>query len=76
MLPLSNRSIYSTWKYMETSYENNKVEMPAPTCDDKFELLDGSNSVSDIQNNFKYIMKKHETVTDYHPVRIYIKNRK
>ena len=31
----------------------------------KFELPDGSYSVSDIQDYFKYILKKkHETVTD------------
>ena len=31
---------------------------------DEFELPDGSYSVSDIQDYFKYIFKKHQTVTD------------
>ena len=30
----------------------------------KGELLDGSYSVSDTQDYFQYIMKKHETLTD------------
>ena len=38
----------------------------------KFQLPDGSYSVSDIQDYFKYIIKKHETVTDNPPIRIYI----
>ena len=33
--------------------------MSAPTWNDKFELLYGSYSVSDIQDYFKYILKKH-----------------
>ena len=35
---------------------------------EKFELSNGSYSVSDIQDYFEYIIKKHETVTDNHPV--------
>ena len=35
--------------------------MPAPTCNDKFGLPEGSYSVSDIQDYFEYIIKKHET---------------
>ena len=38
----------------------------------KFKLPDGSYSVSDIQDYLKYIIKKHETVTDNPPIRIYI----
>ena len=33
--------------------------MSAPTRNDKFELSDGSCSVPDIQDYFKYILKKH-----------------
>ena len=44
----------------------------APTWNDTFELPDGSNSVSDIQGLFEYIIKKHETVTDNPPIRIYV----
>ena len=46
--------------------------MSAPTWNEKFELPDGSYSVSDIQYYFKYIIKKHEIVTDNPPVKIYI----
>ena len=31
----------------------------APTWNDNFELLDGSYSISDIQDYFEYILKKH-----------------
>ena len=37
-----------------------------------FEVPDGSYSVSDIQDFFKYILKKHETVTEHPSVMIYV----
>ena len=49
VIALSNLSIYYTWKNMKTSYNNNKFKPSAPTWNDKFELPDGSYSVSDIQ---------------------------
>ena len=55
---LSNVSMYYTWKNMKSSYKNNKFEISALTHKDKFELRDGSYSVSDIQDYFKYILKK------------------
>ena len=45
---------------------------------DKFESLDGSYSVSDIQDYFEYIIKKHDRVTGNSPIRIFenkIENR-
>ena len=36
------------------------------------ELLDSPYSVSDIEEYFKYIIKKHETVTDNPPIRTYV----
>ena len=36
------------------------------------ELLDSPYSVSDIEEYFKYIIKKHETVTDNPPIRTYL----
>ena len=45
---------------------------------DKFDLLDGSYSISDIQDYFEFIIKKHETLTENPPIQIYpnkIKNR-
>ena len=59
MKRLSNLSIYYTWKNIKSSYNNNKFKISAPTWNDKFELPDGSYSVSDIQNYFEYILKKH-----------------
>ena len=43
---------------MKSSYKNTKFEISAPTHKDKFELPDGSYSVSGIQDCFEYILKK------------------
>ena len=51
IIALSNISIYYTWKNIKTSY-NNKFKISAPTWNDKFELSDGSYSVSNIQDYF------------------------
>ena len=59
IITLSSLSIYYTWKNIITSYNNNKIEAFAPTWNDKFELPDGLYSVSDIQDYFEYILKKH-----------------
>ena len=56
VIGLSNPSIYYTWKNMKRSYNSNKFEICAPTWNDKFELLDGSYSVSNIQDHFEYIL--------------------
>ena len=58
IIALSNLSIYYTWKNIKSSY-NNKFKISAPTWNDKFELPDGSYSVSDIQDYFEYVLKKH-----------------
>ena len=52
---LSNLSIYYTWKNIKNSYNNNKFKISAPKWNDKFELPDGSYSVSDSQDFFEYI---------------------
>ena len=39
-------------------------------------MPDGSYSVSDIQNYFEYIIKKHETVAGNLPVQIYVNKTK
>ena len=56
---LSNASIYYTWKNIKSSYNNNKFKISAPPWSDEFELTDGSYSISDIQDYFEYILKKH-----------------
>ena len=52
IITLSNLSIYYTWKNIKSSYNNNKFKISAPTWNDKFELLDGLYSVSNIQDYF------------------------
>ena len=54
------------------SYNNNTFKISAPAWNEEFELADGSYSVSDIQDYFDNILKKHETVTDNPSIRIYI----
>ena len=64
IIALSNLSNYHTWKNIKSSYNNNKFKISAPTWNDKFELPDGSHSVSNIQDCFEYILKKHGENTD------------
>ena len=52
-VPLSNLSIYYTWKNMKSSYNYNKFKISASTWSDEFELPDGSYSISDIQVQLK-----------------------
>ena len=56
---LSNLSIYYTWKNIKKSYKNNKIKISAPKWNDKFDLLDGSYSLSDTQYYFQCVLKKH-----------------
>ena len=75
---LLNLSIYYLWKNIKISYNNNKFKISPPTWNDKFELPDGSYSVSGIQDYFEYILKKHGEDIDKPSVQIYankIENR-
>ena len=72
VIALSNLSIYYNWKNIKSSYNNNKFKISAPTWNDKFELPDGSYSVSDIQDYFEYILKKHGEDIDKPSVQIYV----
>ena len=69
-MALANLSIYYTWKNMKFEYNNNKFKISAPTWIDEFDLPDGSYSISDIQDYFEYIIKKHEAIADNPPVQI------
>ena len=69
---LSNLSIYYTWKNIKSSYNNNKFKISAPTWSEEFELPDGSYSVSDIQDYFEYILKKHIESVDNPSIKIYV----
>ena len=72
VIALSNLSIYYTWRNMKSSYNKNKFKISAPTWNDEFELPDGSYSVSDIQDYFKYILKKHGENINKPSVQIYV----
>ena len=70
VIALSNLSIYYTWKNIKSSCNNNKFKISPPKWNDKFELPDGSYSVSDIQDYFEYILKKHGENIDNPSVKI------
>ena len=77
-MALANLSIYYTWKNIKSEYKNNKFNISTATWNGTFILPDGSYSISDIQDYYEYIIKKHETMADNPPVQIYvnkIKNR-
>ena len=73
-----NLSIYYTCKNIKLAYNNNKFKISAPTWNDEFDLPDGSYSISDMQDYFEFIIKKHETLAENPPIQIHpkkIKNR-
>ena len=75
---LVNLSIYYTWKNIKSEYNNNEFKISASTWSEPFDLPDGSYAIDDIQDYFEFIIKKHETLTDNPPIKIYlnkIKNR-
>ena len=49
---LVNLSIYYTWRNIKSTYNKNNRKVSDPTWNDEFDLLDGSYSVSDIQDYF------------------------
>ena len=61
-----------TWKNIKKSYKNNKFTILAPTWNEEFELPDGFYFISDIQDYFGYILKKHGRKTVNPSIRIYI----
>ena len=69
---LSSLSIYYTWENVKSSYNNNKFKISAPTWNEEFELPDESYSISDIQDYFEYILKKHSESVDNPSIRVYI----
>ena len=72
LLHYRNLSIYYTWKNIKSSYNNNKFKISASTWNEEFTLPDGSYSVSDIQDYFEYILKKHGENTDKLSIQIYV----
>ena len=48
-MALANLSIYYTWKYIKSAY-NNKFKISAPAWYDEFDLPDDSYSTADTQD--------------------------
>ena len=77
-MALANLSMYYTWENIKSAYNNNKFKTSAPTWSDEFDLPDASYSIADMQDYFEFIIKKHETLAENPPIKIYpnkIKNR-
>ena len=78
VIALSNVSMYYTWNNIKSSYNNNKFKISSPTWNEEFTLPDESYSISDIQDYFQYILKKHGENICKSSIQIYvnkIKNR-
>ena len=69
---MANLSTYYTWKNIKSPYNKNKFKRSAPTWNDEFDLHDESYSISDIQDYFEYIIKKHESIADNPPAQTYV----
>ena len=52
--------------------QNNKFTISAPACNEEFELLHASYSVSDIQDCLKCILKKHGEKTGNSSIIIFV----
>ena len=77
-MAFANLSIYYTWKNIKSTYDNKKFKISGTTWNDAFDLPDGSYCITDSQGYFEFIIKKHETLTENPPIKIYpnkIKNR-
>ena len=66
---LSNLTIFYPWKNVKKSYKN---KISAVTWNEEFELPDQSSSLSDIQDYFEYILKKHGERTVNLSIQIYV----
>ena len=80
-IALANLSIYYTWENINSKYNNNKFKISGPTWSETFNLPDGSYELSDIQDCFLKMIKKHESTiktNEESPILIYpdgVKNR-
>ena len=61
-------------KYKKT-VKNNKLKIIALTWNDEFELLDGSYSVSEIQDYIEYLTEKSESLSTNLSINFSINNR-
>ena len=74
-MALANLSIYYTCKNIKSECNNNKFKISAPTWNDTFDLPDGSYSITNIQDYFEFIIKKHVTIIQYNPNFIQIQSK-
>ena len=73
IIALSNLSIYYTWKNIKSSYNNNKFKVFAPTWNKIFKSnIQKKYSISNIQDYFEYILKKHGENIGKPSVQIYL----
>ena len=70
-MALASLSIYYTWKYVKSIYNNNKFKISVPTWNDTFDTPDGSYNIPAIQNYIEYVIKKHETIFETPTILIY-----
>ena len=75
-MALANLGIYYTWKNIKSAYNNNKFKISTPTWNDEFDLPDGSYSITNIQDYFEFIIRKHETLAENPPIQIYPNKKK
>ena len=68
---LANLGIYYTWKNIKSAYNSNKFKISTPTWNDEFDLPDGSYSITNIQDYFEFIIRKHENLAENPPIQIY-----
>ena len=73
-IALSNFSISYTWKNIKIKKDSRKTNFKyvGQRGMKNLSYLMDNIQVSDIQNYFEYIIKKHETVADNSPIKIYV----
>ena len=72
IIALSNLSIYSTWRNINSSFNNNKFKISAPTWNDKFWITWWIIFCIRYHDYFEYNLKKHGENTDKPSVQIYV----
>ena len=68
---LVNLIIYYIRKNIKSAYIYNKFKISAPAWNDELDLPDGSYLISEIQDYFEFIIKKHEPLAENPPIQIY-----
>ena len=64
--------MYYTWNNIKSPYNNNRFKISTLTWNEEFTLPDGSYSLSDIQDYFEYILKKHGENIKKPSIQIYV----